>query len=398
MIIRNARLFWSAALVVGAGCTSDTAEEKSAVEEPVTTEDPMLEPDSGPAGPDVEVGAIVITELMPNVKSSAIDWLELQNVSGDKIQLEGCILRDDGDEQFTIARPLTLAPGARAVLASAADDADGAPAALAKPAYVFAAGEFQLAAPGPDQVVLECRGVVVDRVAYAAYAPGPATEARGLQLDPAFFDAKKNDAASAWCYASLPVLTEEFLYHGDHVASPGVENPACTVLAYGYNDQADVLVDGIDLEQTMKVVERDFGSLTTTSMMTIWAIRDQVMTPEVAQRIAELYLANIGDIYEADNAGRAYDGNFGVWHFAWSIANLYRNGNDAVRARLQLAYDDALTRPETLKRFKLIAIDHVRGDTMLMGDIHEVGRAYALGHIVAPGNPRYLQSIEDYMP
>lgn len=44
------------------------------------------------------------------------------------------------------------------------------------------------------------------------------------------------------------------------------------------------------------------------------------------------------------------DSNHAVWHFAWAISNLYRNGNDEVKAALQSAYDDALTKPETFAK------------------------------------------------
>jgi len=52
-------------------------------------------------------------------------------------------------------------------------------------------------------------------------------------------------------------------------------------------------------------------------------------------------------------------------HFGWAIANLYRNGNDAVKAELQLAYEDAQKRPQTLERHKLIAIDHIMSDNII---------------------------------
>ena len=84
-------------------------------------------------------------------------------------------------------------------------------------------------------------------------------------------------------------------------------------------------------------------------------------------------------------------------HFGWAIANLYRNGNDAVKAELQLAYEDAQKRPQTLERHKLIAIDHIMSDNILMGDIHDAAHAYAVTHIIVSGNSEYIKSYEEYL-
>jgi hypothetical protein len=63
---------------------------------------------------------------------------------------------------------------------------------------------------------------------------------------------------------------------------------------------------------------------------------------------------------------------------------------------LQLAYEDAITRPETLERRNYIAIDHIRNDVVVMGDIHTAAHMRMKQLIVAPGNPDYLQSFEEY--
>jgi hypothetical protein len=91
------------------------------------------------------------------------------------------------------------------------------------------------------------------------------------------------------------------------------------------------------------------------------------------------------------------DWNHAVWHFAWAIANLYRNGDEAVKIELKAAYEDALTRPQTLERFQLVAVDHVLGHDISMGSAHERGHAFAQAHIVVPGNSDYVQSFEQYL-
>jgi len=34
---------------------------------------------------------------------------------------------------------------------------------------------------------------------------------------------------------------------------------------------------------------------------------------------------------------------------------------------------------------------------ILMGDIHDAAHAYAVTHIVVPGNPEYIQSYAEYL-
>ena len=43
-----------------------------------------------------------------------------------------------------------------------------------------------------------------------------------------------------------------------------------------------------------------------------------------------------------------------------------------------------------------MAAEHVNGSKIYMGDIHGAARSFARAHIVAPGNERYLQSLDDY--
>ena len=64
--------------------------------------------------------------------------------------------------------------------------------------------------------------------------------------------------------------------------------------------------------------------------------------------------------------------------------------------QLEAAYRDAQQRPESLQKFKDIALEHVNGGRIYMGDIHALARSYARSHIVAPGNERHLQSLSDY--
>jgi hypothetical protein len=180
-------------------------------------------------------------------------------------------------------------------------------------------------------------------------------------------------------------------------ASGGV--PAATARrdrpAYISYDQDAVLLDGVDFADTIEVATRAAARGGTTSLMVLWAVRDQAIDAASAARAGALYLANIDAIYSAPSTF-VFDWNFGVWHSSWAISNLYRNGSPQVRAALQEAYDDAITRPATLERFRDVANTHVNGARPLMGDIHIGGRTLARRTLVVPGNPDYLQSADDY--
>jgi hypothetical protein len=125
----------------------------------------------------------------------------------------------------------------------------------------------------------------------------------------------------------------------------------------------------------------------------VWAIRDQIVTADNARVISKLYFNYIDKIAAEKDRTTA---DFGIWHFSWAIANLYRNGNDSIKQELEAAYLDAKKRPETLKNFKRAAIEHVNGNKIYMGDIHALARSFARSHIVAPGNEKYLQSLDEY--
>ncbi|MBT3898394.1 MAG: lamin tail domain-containing protein [Gammaproteobacteria bacterium] len=335
---------------------------------------------------------------MPNVSEADVDWIEFYNSTEAAVDLNGCTLTDDQNDELTFDRSLIIQPNSYAVIGSGKSEEVNQPAALTNLAYQFSADDFQLST-GPDQVALNCNGVLVDRVVYQAYRPGPATDFRGWQLEPNSLNSSDNDQLSNWCYTGLPILSDENLYGKNKVASPGRVNPECATKALPYlhiNNQQAVLIDGIDFDETLKIATEELTRDIATAELTIWALRDQVITPDIARTIAGLYQDNIDKLYQAEPF-TAIDWNHAVWHFAWAIANLYRNGDSAVKAELQQAYEDAITRPKTLERFQLVATDNVLGHEILMGDAHDAGHGFAQGHIVVPGNPDYVQSYEEYL-
>jgi hypothetical protein len=164
-------------------------------------------------------GAMVITELMPNPAVTTDDdgeWIELVNVGTAPVDLEGCALYDDANDEDVVNTgvPLVVPPGGFVVFAKLADVAlnGGVPGV----AYAFG-GSFSLTNTG-DVVRLECGGAVIDEVAYLETWPFAAGAA--MQLDATAHDAAANDALASWCTAAA-------VYGAGDLGTPGQANAAC---------------------------------------------------------------------------------------------------------------------------------------------------------------------------
>lgn len=147
------------------------------------------------------------------------------------------------------------------------------------------------------------------------------------------------------------------------------------------------LVKNVDIDQSLKVSTDEIKKGGIGESLGFWVLRDQIVTPKQAATISELYLSHIDSMKS----------EFNIWHSSWAIANLYRFGDDAVKAELETAYRKAKKQPERLKKQKKIADSHINGTRIVTGFIHAGGRAYAHRHLVVPGNKRYLQSYEEYL-
>ncbi|NLD98510.1 MAG: hypothetical protein GX640_01430 [Fibrobacter sp.] len=157
-------------------------------------------------------------------------------------------------------------------------------------------------------------------------------------------------------------------------------------MRYLTTDHNRVLLEGVDIQQTLKIasveMERKTGRL--GSSLFIWVIRDQNITPDDASVVAELYQKYIDSLKN----------KFDVWHLTWAISNMYKSGDDSVKAVLQAVYDDAVVRAEKQKG---LADKMVNGEKIYRGDAHSGGRAFARKHVVVPGNKKYQQSFDQYM-
>lgn len=156
-------------------------------------------------------------------------------------------------------------------------------------------------------------------------------------------------------------------------------------MRYLTHDRQEVLLERIDIDQTLVVAEHVLERENHWgSVLTLWAIRDQKLTAKQAERVSDLYFEHVDDLTRT----------FNVWHLTWAISNMYRLGNEEVKHALQEAYEDAKVRAKNANR---LADKHVNGDKLYMGDAHSGGRLYAKRHLVVPGNPDYLQSAEEFL-
>jgi hypothetical protein len=155
-------------------------------------------------------------------------------------------------------------------------------------------------------------------------------------------------------------------------------------LRYLTHDRSKVLLPGVDIDQTMKIAAIELDKGTLGCVLGVWVMRDQTVTPDQAARISDLYFSHIGSLKQS----------FNIWHLTWAIADFYDNGDDATRIALQKAYEDAKKRAKSSGG---LADKFVNGDKVYMGDAHFLGRRYAETHVVVPGNPKYLQSFEEYL-
>ena len=340
----------------------------------------------GPAEP----GDVIFTEVMPELKSADSSWLELFNNTDKSIKLDQCVISNSKGQELDLAH-LHIAAAGQYVAAHSADA--NLPGLSDIASLSYPADAFQLNAD--ETLVLTCGGRTVDQISYQVNSPTTSDRVRSWQLHLNPAEPRRYTSEANWCHI-LPL--EKYEYSLDRFATPGFSNSICdSNMPFAvFDDQASVLIEGVDLEATLKVAQAEFARKSATSELVIWGIRDQVITPAVARKISEMYFANIEMLYDTQPFLQL-DWNHAVWHFAWAISNLYRNGDSAVKRELQAAYEDALRRPETLDRNKYIAAEYIHGERIVMGDMHTPAHNRMRELIVAPTNPSYISSYEEYL-
>ena len=172
-------------------------------------------------------GDLVITEIMADpdrVADHAGEWLELQNLSGEEVDLLGLEVSDSKGTGFTVDRSLLVPAGGHVVLGRNGnpDQNGGVAADFDWP------GSFALA-NGSDDLVLSVDGVVLDAVAWDDGATFPDVGGASMSLDPSRRGRQANDDGAAWCAATSAYG------HGDK-GTPGGANDDCELLTLGLDE------------------------------------------------------------------------------------------------------------------------------------------------------------------
>jgi cysteine-rich repeat protein len=181
-------------------------------------------------------GELVITEFMANVEGddTGLEWFEIHNPTAAPISLEGFTIRDDGTNSFDVSADISVPAGDYLIVGeSAAAVPGGVDLAWDDIDATFALANTE------DEIVIEWRGSLVDRVAFTG--SWPVSSGVSLALNPSSLDADSNDADSNWCagigdYGVAP-----------NVGSPGAANPDCGaggVCGDGSLDEGESCDDG----------------------------------------------------------------------------------------------------------------------------------------------------------
>lgn len=163
-------------------------------------------------------GEAIFTEVMID-SAAAVDtkgeWFELYNTASHKLDLAGCLVADDDNDDHLIdaSVPLIVEPGEFLVLARNGDPSENGGVTAD---YVYSGITM---ANGADELILVCLEEVIDVVEIVPPS-FPLGAGAASQLDPLAFDLDANDAAESWCLAKSP-------YGLGDLGTPGAENEPC---------------------------------------------------------------------------------------------------------------------------------------------------------------------------
>lgn len=177
-------------------------------------------------------GEVRVTEFMARSVAGADlgEWIELANVTGEDLTLEGCVLSDDGTDSHTLSRPLIVPANGLVVLANNSDPVNNHGLSVDYTYSGFTLGN------GADEIVLSCGGAEIDRVEYVSSGTPSASQIR-IDVSTPGVSAQRIPNADAylavhgalwrtWC-RTLPSNT----YGGaGKVGTPGQPNPPCATL------------------------------------------------------------------------------------------------------------------------------------------------------------------------
>ena len=172
-------------------------------------------------------GDIVITEIMNNpvgVSDSDGEWFEIYNDSDKDINLKGCIVKDNDNDEFEIGSNLTIEEGEFLVFGRNNNSSSNGGVFVD---YEYSSFEL---ANTEDEIIIECSDNEIDRVEYKD--TWPSAGGRSMILEEDFFS--NNNSSDSWCISGNDDNYNEF----DH-GSPRNFNGDCYA---GCNNDSDCII------------------------------------------------------------------------------------------------------------------------------------------------------------
>ncbi len=222
------------------GGVEDAGSDDAGSSDAGAESDASTAPDAAALGPEPGPGDLVIVEIQGNPQVATDlqgEYIELLNVSGRTLNLEGCRLKHwNGLGPITagavhlIDEPVVVAPGARVLLGrSSGGHFGGATLGYVYDGFVFGNGGtetnlLRVMAPGWDGTEPPSASSIVDQVTAPAGTFDNDLRGRAWQLDPDRLPAPSaagNDDADNWCHAAA---TDALAYRASNWGTPAAAN------------------------------------------------------------------------------------------------------------------------------------------------------------------------------
>jgi cysteine-rich repeat protein len=165
-------------------------------------------------GEGIQSGDIVINEIIQNpnaVWDSDGEWFELYNTTDHSIDLNGCIVSENGSQSFVINSTLNILSNGYAVLADKIDPLENGGV---NADYEYSSITLN---NSDDELILTCDQTEIDRVEYDGGPNFPDPNGKSMILSNPNVD---NNVGSNWCESSSP-------FGDGDLGTPGSQNDSC---------------------------------------------------------------------------------------------------------------------------------------------------------------------------
>lgn len=181
----------------------------------------------------IQPGDLVITEIMQNpdwVGDDNGEYFEVHNTTGDTINMNGVIVKDDGSDSFTIDTDIKVAPGQYVVIGNDTATLNNTAGFMNVAPYEF--GSSMTFSNGDDELVLELDGVEIDRIEWDGGPnwPDPTGASMEFTGDPVNDD---NNDFNNWVESTMPLgSTGDFGTPGAMYSTPAAPSVEFTDLSW----------------------------------------------------------------------------------------------------------------------------------------------------------------------